>query len=155
VKGAYYMPVLWGRKQLVMRAVCGGPYKDKPAGFFGVKMAAEIDLPCDVDVPTKDYSTPTVQIMQHGLLAAYRALIADKPVYVGCMGGIGRTGLFLACLAKISGIADPVRFVRAHYLAHAVETDMQQLYVHDLDVSWLTKAAKSYDARTLEAFFRT
>jgi protein-tyrosine phosphatase len=125
-----------------MVPVCGGPYADKPEGFYGVKMAAEIDRPCEVDVPTVDFQVPDVKTLKAGLLKAYRALQKGKPVYVGCMGGIGRTGLFLACLAKVSGIADPVKFVRAHYYGHAVETAEQKALVKAIDVRGIRRAVR-------------
>ena len=50
------------------------------------------------------------------------------------MGGIGRTGLFLAALAKLSGEKDPVAYVRKHYMPHAVETQQQQDFIKNLKV---------------------
>jgi len=61
--------------------------------------------------------------------------LAGKQLYIGCMGGWGRTGLFMALLAKASGISDPVAFIREQYTPHAVETKEQQDYVANFDVS--------------------
>lgn len=50
---------------------------------------------------------------------------------------MGRTGLFLAILAKAVGFNDPVAYVRKHYYNHAVETAEQAKYVEAFDVSWV------------------
>jgi hypothetical protein len=57
-------------------------------------------------------------------------------VEIGCLGGHGRTGTALACLAVLTGQppGDAVGWVRAHYCAHAVETDGQAAFVADLPV---------------------
>ena len=41
------------------------------------------------------------------------------------MGGWGRTGLFLALLAKVCGVENPVTYVRENYSPRAVETTDQ------------------------------
>ena len=58
---------------------------------------------------------------------------------VGCLGGQGRTGLFLALLAKVWGIADPVKYVRRVYLRRAVETRDQEEWVADFEASGLRR----------------
>jgi hypothetical protein len=67
--------------------------------------------------------------------AALRDLLgrarAGQSVELGCLGGHGRTGTALACLAVLAGLAasDAVRWVRASYCPHAVETDEQEAFV--------------------------
>jgi len=112
--------------------VYGGPYLNRPTSMVGVKMAMEIHAACDVDVPTMDFNVPPLPVLFQGLEQTIPHLVAGKPIYVGCYGGIGRTGLFLAALAKLWGEKDPVAYVRAHYLAHAVETEAQQGYIRNL-----------------------
>jgi hypothetical protein len=109
--------------------VTGGPFNDCPDTMTGVKMAAEIKKPCAIDIPTVDFQTPDRLTLYRGLHKALDAVLAGQPVYVGCMGGKGRTGLFLAVLAKAFGIKKPVEFVRQHYYAHAVETAEQYAFV--------------------------
>lgn len=133
----------------------GGPFRKYVPGtrrLIGVKMAAEIDHPHDVSVPTEDYSIPDADDMTAGLIEALRAMKNGNDVYVGCMGGIGRTGLFMGCMAKVmadwetSGssddgpdstldhtLADPVAWVRANYIPHAIETKQQQAFVREFD----------------------
>jgi hypothetical protein len=52
-------------------------------------------------------------------------------VEVGCLGGHGRTGTALACLAVLTGTpaAEAVGWVRANYCTKAVETDEQEAFV--------------------------
>ena len=52
-------------------------------------------------------------------------------VEVGCLGGIGRTGTVLACMAVIAGVpgAEAVAWVRQHYRPEAVETSAQANWV--------------------------
>ena len=82
-----------------------------------------------VDIPTVDFQTPDRQTLYRGLSKAIDLILAGEPVYVGCMGGKGRTGLFLAVLAKAFGVKKPVEYVREHYYAHAVETAEQYDFV--------------------------
>jgi hypothetical protein len=52
-------------------------------------------------------------------------------VEVGCLGGHGRTGTTLACLAIMSGCPpdDAIAWVRANYCTEAVETIQQEAFV--------------------------
>ena len=56
---------------------------------------------------------------------------AGERVEVGCLGGHGRTGTALACLAILSGHpqGEAVAWVRTHYCADAVETSEQESFV--------------------------
>ena len=74
-------------------------------------------------------------------------------LHVGCFGGTGRTGLYLAGMAKVMPEYrrkmhrpqfDPVLYVRKQYLSHSVETLEQKEFIRDLDVSdivsWVSEA---------------
>lgn len=115
--------------------VTGGPFMECPKTMHGVKMAREIRQACAVDIPTEDYSTPDPVVLERGLVKAVELIVAGKPVYVGCMGGKGRTGLFMAVLAKAFGIENPVAYVRKHYYPHAVETSDQFQFVKTFPIS--------------------
>lgn len=120
--------------------VVGGPFRKAPndaAGFVRVKLAQEIQAGCEIDLPIRDFSTPKVEPTVAAVKQTLDALAQNRLVYVGCMGGFGRTGLFLACLAKACGIADPVAAVRAQYTPHAVETPEQKRFVEDFPVDWM------------------
>lgn len=86
---------------------------------------------CDhVDWP--DFGLPGDPVR---LLAALESLLerarADEQVEVGCLGGHGRTGTALACLAILAGqqAATAVDWVRAAYCPLAVETAQQEAFV--------------------------
>lgn len=114
--------------------VVGGPYYDRPDNMVGVKMAAEINSRCDVNIPTRDFQTPELETLRRGLTEAVERVLQGDPLYVGCMGGKGRTGLFLAVLAKAMGVKNPVEFVREHYYPHAVETAQQYQFVQTFPI---------------------
>jgi protein-tyrosine phosphatase len=56
-------------------------------------------------------------------------------VEAGCLGGHGRTGTALACLAVLTGTpsSEAVAWVRAAYCEKAVETDEQRAFVAAFD----------------------
>jgi len=143
---------------LINTRVHGGPYRNIPVDMFGVKMAIEIDHPHDVSVPTRDFCVPEVSDLRAGVVRALMAMINGQEVYAGCMGGIGRTGLFLAALAKVQieyrrskhrkgRGEDAVGYVRQHFIPHAVETQEQKQYIEDFDVSdivsWLDSTQRA------------
>jgi hypothetical protein len=127
------LPLWWGK----YFTVYGGPYLDRPKNTIGVKMAAEILEPCTIRIDTKDFGVPPVRQMKDGLDRAVSYILLGEPVYVGCMGGIGRTGLFLAILARAFGLGgkDPVGYVRQNYYSPAVETQAQRKYVMSFPIS--------------------
>lgn len=114
--------------------IIGGPFTDQIKGTVGVKMAAEIKRNCDIDIPTRDFQTPNEKQLTEGLIIAINCITAGKPLYVGCMAGRGRTGLFLAILAKAFGEEKPVEYVRKNYYSHAVETDDQYAFVMNFPI---------------------
>ncbi|MFE1167222.1 protein phosphatase [Nocardiopsis sp. NPDC058789] len=67
-------------------------------------------------------------------LAGFREALerADgERVELACLGGRGRTGTALSCLAVLDGVPaeEAVAHVREHYSSHAVETPEQEAYV--------------------------
>jgi hypothetical protein len=131
----------------------GGPYKKKPANFYGIKMAEEIDRDCVISIPTADYCVPDTGRLLAGLYCGISLAQQQIPIWVGCMGGIGRTGLYFATLAKVMAryqkltkhkvTIDPIKYTRKHFLAHAVETDQQINYIAALDVDAVAQWAVS------------
>lgn len=124
-------------------AIYGGPYRERPAQMTGIKLAKEINAPCDIDLPIEDYSVPSVKDAKRAVLQTIKRLAKGETLYAGCWAGLGRTGLFFAILAKVAGAPDPVAFVRSHYNEHAVETAEQQKYVADFPVFWLKWAYRA------------
>lgn len=148
MKLAAHMPIQFGR---VKANIYGGPFPEYVPGqrrLVSVKLAAEIDLPHDIGIPTQDFNVPDFPTMHEGVHKALEAILQGNDIYAGCKGGVGRTGLFMACMAKVMLAYDPsiqipeppalgraenlppaVKYVRATYLDHAVETATQQRFV--------------------------
>jgi hypothetical protein len=138
--------------------VAGGPFRECPEGVVGVNMAAEIHDPALIRVPTEDFSIPNMETLTKGVAEACVLTVLGHPVYVGCMGGIGRTGLFMACMAKVSlymdqgflyravgkmpRTEDVVGYVRKEYYSHAVETHTQEDYIHQFDPRQVAKIVR-------------
>ena len=85
-------------------------------------------------IPWQDYGTPWVDWTQVRWAAQdiYARALSGQRVEIGCMGGHGRTGTLLACLAQL---ADPnmtargsVDWVRANYCSKAVEDESQRYF---------------------------
>lgn len=111
--------------------ITGGPFDAIPDGAFGVCLepAAEKAWLADVPLPTVDFGLPDPEALKRAVAAVLAQLEAEpeRPVHVGCRAGVGRTGLFLACLARAAGVeGDALDYVRRHYLPHAAETEAQQ-----------------------------
>lgn len=121
--------------------VFGGQFRRYLKGtrrLVGVKMAAEINHPCEVSIPTEDFSTPGPKVLTSGIMEALDYMNQGNDLYVGCMGGIGRTGIFMGVLFKAVSEyngerVDPVKFVRDNYQPSAIETDGQQRFVREFD----------------------
>lgn len=136
--------------------IVGGGYRAKPIGMLGIKLAREIDLPCVIDLPIADFSIPnrkdTVTAIARTIGILNRSTIDS--VYVGCMGGYGRTGIFLSLLTKLSALSqkqtlrdtamldDPITWVRNCYVPSAVETEEQENFVNRFDFKLLLGVSK-------------
>ena len=130
------------------RRVIGGSFNDFPGSAIGVCLEARSRLAklADVLIDVPDFTAPTQAQMEDGLVRIL-CLLRDAPgvsVYVGCAAGLGRTGTFIAALARLAGIDDAVAWVRANYDARAVETSEQAAAVAALDVDavWAAYAAE-------------
>ena len=136
---------LFGRELFIE----GGPFVKRPKEYrtFGVNMASEIDEPSDIHVPIVDFSIPTGFFARRRFVRAaalaLRASLRGEDVYVGCWGGVGRTGMMFAAMAKICGVKVPITHVRTQYDRHAVETLQQVEFISNLNVG----AARRHLAR--------
>jgi len=83
-----------------------------------------IDWP-DLGLPA-DEETAADQIV-----AAFTRAKNGERVEIGCIGGLGRTGTVLACMAILAGVPvdQAVEWVRANYDSRAVETLEQAEWV--------------------------
>ncbi|MDG5496957.1 hypothetical protein [Niveispirillum sp. BGYR6] len=51
-------------------------------------------------------------------------------IHAGCIGGHGRTGMFLAALVRqMTGNADAAQYVRDHYCCKAIESERQVAFL--------------------------
>ena len=60
-----------------------------------------------------------------------KQLEAGRKVHCGCIGGHGRTGMFLAALVSKFGEKDAISYVRANYCKKAVESSTQVKFLAD------------------------
>lgn len=146
-----HIKTMWGN-------VYGGSYYDKPRDIDGIKMAKEIELPSYVSVPTKDFSVPAVGDMKFGILMGILRMKEVGEIYAGCMGGIGRTGMYLSAIAKVesiingtinddntSTIPDYISRVRVEYDSRAVETKEQVTFLRNLDLYDIARIVSDND----------
>jgi hypothetical protein len=119
------------------RRIQGGPFNAFVPPAIGVCLERHSRLVhlADVLVDVPDFTAPTQEQLRQGLLETLRLMAAAPalPVYVGCAAGLGRTGTFIASLARLAGIDNAVAWTRAHYDLRAVETPAQEAAVAALD----------------------
>lgn len=134
-------------QQGVSGTLFGGPFRKYVPGtrrMVGLKMAEEIQHPSDFDVDTPDFGVPNEEKVQQALVWCMQQFKNGNDVYVGCMGGTGRTGLLIGCMVKTfidfcegAGIPceaiDPVFYTREKYKPHAIETPPQEAFVRGFD----------------------
>lgn len=113
--------------------ITGGPFDSLPDGARGLclepRSARAAEAEWRLDIP--DFGVPDAAALRavlEAMLAAMRARPQDA-FHVGCRAGLGRTGMVLACLGAMTGVADPVAWVRATYDPRAVETNGQEAMV--------------------------
>jgi hypothetical protein len=76
-------------------------------------------------------------------------LDAGAKVHAGCIGGHGRTGMFLAALVSLYGEKDAVTYVREHYCKKAVESVAQMEFLKaEFDVK-VIQASKTYAPKSV------
>jgi protein-tyrosine phosphatase len=80
-----------------------------------------------------DFGLPAEPVDARNAFAAALARATAERVEVACLGGTGRTGTALACIAILDGVPvdEAVGYVRAHYRPRAVETSAQERFVRD------------------------
>jgi hypothetical protein len=109
------------------------PYTREQLPDFGLYLDPRWDPPWTHDhLDWPDFGVPSDPA---GLANALTSLLErardQSRVEVGCLGGHGRTGTALACLAILTGLPpeDAVAWVRANYCADAVESGRQEAFV--------------------------
>ena len=118
--------------------------EDDPERAFGLYLDArwEPSWPADV-VAWPDFGLPAEPEVAAGQINdAFSRARRGELVEVGCLGGSGRTGTALACMAVLAGVpaAEAVPWVRAAYRPEAVETPEQEAWVQ-----WFADRAAGLD----------
>jgi hypothetical protein len=115
----------------------------EPAGSptFTVKCATEVAGAADTTVPCEDYGTAKPADLRDAAEEAIEAAFQGRPVFAGCMGGIGRTGVFLSVVLKAFypdvDETEIVPMLRNLYLPYTVETPEQEKLVQCIDLEKL------------------
>jgi hypothetical protein len=109
------------------------PYERADPPDYGVYLDDRWDPPWPHDhVEWPDFGVPSDATALLGALQAlHQRAVVGQSVELGCLGGHGRTGTALACLAVLAGhpAADAVAWVRSAYCEEAVETPEQEAFV--------------------------
>ena len=111
---------------------------DPDFGLYLDHRWADADVPWDhtiLDWP--DYGVPlgveSTRRAHEAIRDAYARATRGERVEVACIGGIGRTGTVLGCMAVLAGepAADARPWVREHYRSTAIETEQQNQFIVD------------------------
>jgi hypothetical protein len=79
-----------------------------------------------------DFGVPVDRaVADREIRGAFARARAGERVEIACIGGHGRTGTVLACMAILAGVpaAEAVRWVRAAYCPRAVQEPSQQYWI--------------------------
>jgi len=106
---------------------------DDPDRAFGLYADPhwEPTWPADI-ISWRDFGLPEEpEVAARQIASAFDRARGGELVEVGCLGGCGRTGTVLACMAVLAGVpsSDAVAWVRAAYRPEAVETAEQERLV--------------------------
>jgi hypothetical protein len=113
------------------------PYGRERPPDYGLYLDQQWQPPWDCDyLVWPDFGVPDdVGPVLVALRAVQERVRAGQHVEIGCIGGHGRTGTALACLAVLGGEPPQaaVAWVRANYCSQAVETPEQAAFVSSLN----------------------
>ena len=104
--------------------------RDRSYGLY-LDSRWEPTWPADL-IEWRDFGLPADAESAAGLIeSAFGRARRGELVEVGCLGGLGRTGTVLACMAFLSGVPrhEAVAWVRRSYDSGAVETSEQEEWV--------------------------
>jgi protein-tyrosine phosphatase len=117
----------------VMASPLSARLENNPDRDFGLYMDPSWAPTWDAElIDWPDYGLPADNDTAVGqIIAAFTRAKSGQRVEIGCIGGLGRTGTVLSCMAILAGVrADQaVEWVRANYDPHAIETEEQEAWV--------------------------
>jgi protein-tyrosine phosphatase len=115
-----------------VRFLVDEPYRREEAPTFGLYLDEHWAPPWDhAHLSWVDFGVPDARELRVALEDVLDRARRGERVEVGCLGGHGRTGTALACLAVLTGTPpdEAVAWVRATYCDKAVETEEQRAFV--------------------------
>ena len=133
--------------QLDALRVLAGAFSDTPRQAV-VRLCLQAEQPMtDAHIhfrlPIKDFDVPPIRDAALAIAwVVWQGIIRRKMVYIGCMGGTGRTGVLLALLARVTSSEDgpdAIKYIRRVYRAGAVETKEQEQFVRSFPVKNLRR----------------
>lgn len=126
--------------------VVGGPFDAYQAGI-GVCLEARSSKAnlSQIPFPVPDFTAPSISKLEAKLVEIVEAHKKQpaQPVFVGCLGGKGRTGTVIAALVRLAAYDHwssmegdlAIEWTRANFHPDAVETDAQENLVMDFSPS--------------------
>ena len=114
------------------RFLVDDPYDREHPPTFGLYLDERWAPPWDhTHLEWVDFGVPDAADLRRALEDVLDRSRRGERVEVGCLGGHGRTGTALACLAVLTGTppGEAVGWVRSQYCEKAVETDEQRAFV--------------------------
>lgn len=115
---------------------------DRAERDFGLYLDPAWEPTWDADlIDWPDFGLPADQEKAADqIVAAFNRANNGERLEIGCIGGLGRTGTVLACMAILAGVSadQAVEWVRTNYDPRAVETAEQEAWV-----LWFGRYAKN------------
>ncbi|MBM3418112.1 MAG: isochorismatase family protein, partial [Bacteroidetes bacterium] len=101
---------------------------------YGVNELNEVYIDSGFEVyhiPIFDQSTPSIDEINGCIAKISGWLKANEKIMIHCVGGLGRSGLVVACYLKSLGIksSDSIKIVRKNRSPRAIETKIQERFV--------------------------
>lgn len=91
-------------------------------------------------IPWKDHGLPEIPLNRAAefIVDAYNLAELGQSVEIGCIGGHGRTGTVLACMAVLAGVPgkDAADWVWKNYCTKAIESAKQEWFILWFDAWW-------------------
>lgn len=89
-----------------------------------------------IHAPVDDFSIPTPNGFMGPIRETLQAAHKGRKIVIHCHAGLGRTGMFAACLAKVvfNLMGDEASAWVRRYIPHAIETQEQRQFIKDFQL---------------------